>query len=430
MMSTRYQNSEEALRRALNVIPLGAQTFSKSLTAFPHGVSPYFVAKAKGAYLWDVDGNRYLDFINGLLAVTLGYDYEPVSNAVCAQIRTGVSFSLSHPLEAQVAEKLVALVPSAEKVRFGKNGSDATSAAIRLARAYTGREHIAVCGYHGWQDWYIGSTTRSLGVPKCVQELTHRFVYNDIQSLINLFDQHPNGIAAVIMEPMNVEYPRTGFLEDIRALCTKHGTLLVFDETITGCRFAKGGAQEYFGITPDLSCFGKGLANGFPLSAIVGRKDVMDLMEKIFFSGTFSGETASLAAANTVLETIMNEPVIERIGEVGRFLIEGVDDLIRNNHLSELFSISGHPSWTFLTFKAGFGYSPFELRTLYLQEIFKRGVLSLGTHNVSYAHTKEDVDQILAVYSDVLPLIGQHAQKGTVVQALECDVLEPLFKVR
>jgi glutamate-1-semialdehyde aminotransferase len=289
-MSSRYKKSEEFLKRALNTIPLGSQTFSKSKAALPYGVSPYFVDHAKGSRFWDIDGNEYLDFVNALCCVTLGYCDPDVDDAVKIQMERGVTFSLPHRLEAEVAEILVDMIPCAEMVRFAKNGTDVTSAAIRVARAYTGRNRVALCGYHGWQDWYIGSTAKNLGVPLVVQELSHTFKYNNFSSLQELFDKYPNEFAAVILEPMNVEYPRNNFLENVRELTKLNGALLIFDETITGFRFSEGGAQELFDVTPDLSTFGKGIANGFPLSVVVGKREIMMEMEEIFFSGTFGGE--------------------------------------------------------------------------------------------------------------------------------------------
>lgn len=241
-MSKKYVKSEEQLEDALKVIPLGSQTFSKSTTQFPYGVSPYFADRAKGSKIWDVDGNEYVDFINGLLSVSIGYADDDINNAVKKQIDKGVTFSLSHPLESEVAKKLVAMVPCAEMVRFGKNGTDSTSAAIRLARAYTQQDIVLVCGYHGWQDWYIGSTTRSLGVPEATQALTKVFNYNDFDSFDALIEKYQGKIAAVIMEPMNVAYPLPGFLEHIRKVTKDQKIVMVFDETITGCRYAPGGS--------------------------------------------------------------------------------------------------------------------------------------------------------------------------------------------
>lgn len=282
---SRYSKSEKQLVLAESVIPLGSQTFSKSRTQYPVGVSPLFAAKAKGARIQDVDGNWYVDLVNGLAAITIGYGDRQISKAVSKQLSKGVIYSLPGTLEAEVASLLIDLVPSAELVRFGKNGTDATSAAVRLARAYTGRDLIAVCGYHGWQDWYIGSTTRDKGVPAATKSLTKSFKFNDINSLSELISKFPQQLAAVIMEPMNVSFPQHNFLQNVKRICDDHGIVLIFDETITGFRFSSGGAQELFDVTPDLSTFGKGLANGFPLSAVVGKRQIMREMEEIFFFG-------------------------------------------------------------------------------------------------------------------------------------------------
>ncbi len=243
------------LERALKAIPLGSQTFSKSKTAYPEGVSPHFMKRGEGSHVWDVDGNEYIDFVNGLASITLGYNDPDVTDAVKAQLEEGTIFSLPHEIEIKVTEKIIEMVPCAEMVRFGKNGSDATAGAIRLARANTKRDHVAVCGYHGWQDWYIGSTSRNLGVPSSVRDLTHSFTYNDLDSLEQLFEKCPDQIAAVIIEPMNSTAPNNGFLEGVTVLAQKNGAILIFDETITGFRYANGGAQEYFGVIPDLAVF-------------------------------------------------------------------------------------------------------------------------------------------------------------------------------
>lgn len=429
-MSTRYQCSEALLERALKIIPLGSQTFSKSKTALPFGVSPYFVERAQGSRFWDVDGNEYLDFVNALCCVTLGYRDPDVDAAVSKQMESGVTFSLPHRLETEVAELLVEMIPCAEKVRFAKNGTDATSGAIRVARAYTGRERVAVCGYHGWQDWYIGTTSRDLGVPRAVKELAHTFAYNDFASLQRLFDLHPGEFAAVILEPMNATYPQESFLEQIRALTREQGALLVFDETITGFRYANGGAQEFFGVIPDLATFGKGIANGYPLSALVGRAEYMDVVEQIFFSGTFGGETLSLAAAKAVLHKLRSEPVVETLKRRGQTLIEGVQKIIADLKLEKVLGVCGHPSWSFLQFREAAPFSNYEIKTLFMQEVFKRGVYTLGTHNLSYAHSEADIELLLACYRDVFGLIAAALADGSLRQKLQCETLTPLFRVR
>ena len=427
---SRYAKSEEQLKRAEQTVPLGSQTFSKSRTQYPVGISPLYAARAKGAQIWDVDGNRYIDLVSSLASITLGYGDSEVSKAVKKQLRLGVSLSLPAKLEAEVSELIVEMVPSAEMVRFGKNGSDATSAAIRLARAFTGRDHIIVCGYHGWQDWYIGSTTRNKGVPESVSSLTHKFEYNNIESLKVVLDSLNGQVAAVIMEPMNATYPVPGFLEGVLALTHQAGALLIFDETITGFRYSKGGAQELFGITPDLSTFGKGLANGFPLSAVVGRRDVMMEMEEIFFSGTFGGELLSLAAARTVLQRQMKEDVCGELSSNGLDLSDQTERIIAENGLEGMLKISGHPSWRFLNWTATENYSVDEIKTFFMQEIFKRGVLVLSTHNVSLAHKPQIVERISDAYGEVFCEMRRVIDAGTLRQKLEVEPLKPLFKVR
>ncbi len=429
-MTSRYELSEQFLDRALAVIPLASQTFSKSLVNYPRGAAPLFIERGEGAYVWDIDGNRYLDCVNSLCAVTLGYCQPEIDQAVATQMKNGVSFSLPHRLETEVAELLTELIPCAESVRFGKNGTDATSAAIRIARAATGREHIAVCGYHGWQDWYIGSTTRHLGVPQAVRDLTHKFDFNNLASLEAIFANAEQPLAAVIMELMNVSYPTAEFLEGVRALCDKHGTVLIFDETITGFRFDLKGAQHLFGVTPDLATFGKGIANGYPLSAVVGKKHYMKWMEDIFFSGTFGGETLSLAAAKAVLTHLKQQDVIGDIRAKGEYLLNGLNSLIESKALGQLFGTAGHPSWSFLLTKETNEQKYWQVKTYLVQSLAARGFLCIGSHNISAAMSYQDLDALLGAYAEILPACQQMLADGTLPQALQGATLQPLFKVR
>lgn len=429
-MSERYKVSEALLERALKTIPLGSQTFSKSKTQYPLGISPYFITRGKGCRVWDVDGNEYVDFVSSLASITLGYSDPDVNAAVRRQLDDGVIFSLPHLLEMEVAERLVAMVPCAEMVRFGKNGSDATSGAIRLSRAFTGRDRVAVCGYHGWQDWYIGSTARHRGVPQCVRDLTHSFAYNDLAALDELLAAHAGEFAAVIIEPMNVVDPAPGYLAGVRDLAHRHGALLVFDETITGFRFANGGAQEYFNVIPDLATFGKGLANGYPVSAVAGRADVMKLMEEIFFSFTFGGETLSLAAAAATLDKLAREPVTRSLAERGEQLRRGVTALIERHGLGECLFMAGHPSWTFLVIKDTAGCTMWEIKTLLMQELLAQGILWIGTHNLNYAHAEADIARLLDAYDRAFPLLRRAIDTGRPGDFLRCDPLQPLFKIR
>jgi glutamate-1-semialdehyde 2,1-aminomutase len=425
-----FEESERLLARALQTIPLGTQTFSKSVTQYPRGAAPFYIARAKGSRCWDVDGNEYIDFVNALCAVSLGHNDPDVNRAVAAQMEDGVLFSLPHPVEIEVAERIRDIVPCAEMVRFGKNGSDATAGAVRIARAFTGRDRIACCGYHGWQDWFIGTTTRNIGVPSATSALTHAFPYNDLKALAALFAAHPGGIAAVIMEPMNVAEPEPGYLEGVKEMAHAHGALLIFDEMITGFRYANGGAQAVFGVTPDLACFGKALANGYPLSAIVGRGDVMRMMEDAFFSFTMGGETLSLAAAKAALDKVVGQPVTDTLAARGRVVMDGLAQRIARHGVSEFASVAGHPSWSFLMLSPAGGYTTYQIKTLLLQEMFARGVLALGTHNMSYAHGDDDIAWLLDAYDEVLPILRDAVAGGTLQAQLRCEELHPLFTLR
>lgn len=426
----RFINSEAQLIRAESTIPLGTQTFSKSRMQYPVGVSPLFAKKAKGAYIWDIDDNKYIDLVNALAAVTLGYRDKQVDFAVKKQLKIGVSLSLPTKLEAEVSELITQIVPAAEMVRFSKNGSDATSAAIRLARSYTGRDHIIVCGYHGWQDWYIGSTSRNSGVPNTVSALTHTFEFNNIDSLKEKLTSLNGKVAAVILEPMSSTYPKVGFLESVKDLTHKAGAVLIFDEIITGFRFSRGGAQEQFKVTPDLATFGKGIANGFPLAAVVGKKEIMLEMEKVFVSGTFGGELLSLAAAKVVLQKHITEDVCGDLAEKGNTLAELTINAINESKIENVISLSGHPTWKFINWKPASNYSAQEIKTYFMQEIFQEGVLVLGTHNITQAHSNRIIDIIADAYLRVFQKIKNVLESENLREELKVQPLVPLFKVR
>jgi glutamate-1-semialdehyde 2,1-aminomutase len=425
----KFTKSETHLNRAELTIPLGSQTFSKSRTQYPVGISPLFIKKAKGCHVWDLDGNKYIDLVSALASVTLGYGDSRVNTAVRKQLRRGVSFSLPGTLEAEVAEMICHLVPSAEMVRFGKNATDVTTAAVRLARAYTGKDRVVVCGYHGWQDWFIGSTSRNKGVPKATSDLTEVFKYNDLESLRKILSEK-NDVACVVMEPMNSSFPNPGFLEGVRELTKNHGVVLVFDETITGFRFSEGGAQELFNVIPDISTFGKGIANGFPLSVISGKREIMMEMEEIFFSGTFGGELLSLAAAKSVLELHINREVISQLEQIGLDLQNRVNSAVSQTDTQELLSLSGHPTWIFLNWREIDGYSADLLKTYFMQEMFQKGILILGTHNVNLAHTQRNLEKIEESYLSVLSSISNGIKQGDLQSKLKVAPLRPLFKVR
>ncbi len=422
--------SKAWLERAKKVIPGCSQTFSKGYTQYVQGVAPIFLQRGKGCRVWDVDGNEYIDYVQGLLPNILGYANDEVNAAVTAQVAEGHSFSLPHPLEVQLAERLTRLIPGAEMVRFGKNGSDATSGAVRAARAFTGRDHVACCGYHGWQDWYIGSTTRNAGVPQAVRDLTHPFPYNDLASLEKLLESHPGQFAAVIMEPFNFVDPTPGFLEGVKALAHRHGALLIFDEICVGFHFGLGGAQKLFGVTPDLGCFGKAMGNGFPISCVVGRADVMRTFDEIFFSFTFAGEVGAMAAAMKVLDILEQTDALARIESNGRILQDAVQSLAKEAGLSQRVRTLGRPQWTLLKFTDEKGADSPLLKNLFQQELVKRGVLLLATHNLTAAHDGDAIHQTLEVYAEVLKTLAHWIEDPEPSRFLEGPLAQPVFRVR
>jgi glutamate-1-semialdehyde 2,1-aminomutase/spore coat polysaccharide biosynthesis protein SpsF len=376
----------------------------------------------------DVDGNEFLEYSMGLGPVILGHNYPVVSEAATQQIADGVIFSLPHPLEVELAEQLVEIIPCAEMVRYGKNGSDVTSGAVRLARAYTDRDIIACCGYHGWQDWYVGTTTRNKGVPQSVRELTIPFQYNDIASLERIFAENPGKVAGVIMEPVGVEEPQDDFLQKVLDIAHREGAILIFDEMLTGFRLAMGGAQEYFGVTPDLACFGKAMANGFPLSALVGRRDVMELLDEVFFSFTFGGEAVSLAASLATIKEMREKNVIAHLWSQGRKIRDGYNLLAKEFEVERFTECIGLLPRTVLTFKDDRGATSLAAESLFQQECIKRGLLFTGVHNICLSHTDRDIDFTLRVYRTVLEILAQAIKEGDVAGKMEGDMLEPVFR--
>jgi glutamate-1-semialdehyde 2,1-aminomutase len=425
----RYLESTRMLGQVEARIPLASQTFSKSRTQYPPKISPLFVTHSLGCSTWDIDGNEYVDLVSSLAAVTLGYGDPEVNKAVSEQLALGVTLSLPSLLEFEVAELIGELVPSAEKVRFAKTGSDATAGAIRLARAFTNREHVLLGGYHGWQDWYIGSTSMHLGVPESVQKLSHSFVLNDIDAFEKLLTQFKGNIAAVILEPISYFSPTQEFLNYLRERTLELGIILIFDETVTGFRVAPGGAQELLSTKPDLTTFGKGIANGFPLSVLCGRADIMNLMDRIFFSGTFGGELLSLAAAKVVLKKIRNESVTQSLATIGERLNIAVNKVLHDLNFQGL-TLSGHPSWQFLVWNEKDFKDLSKAKTLFMQEMFFEGVLILGSHNLTLAHNENAINTIVSAYQKVLTRVQQVESDQNYSDNLLVEPLKPLFKVR
>lgn len=427
-MNLDLTNSRTLIKRAAKVIPSCTQTFSKGYTQYVQGVSPIFVEKGSGGIVWDVDGNDFIDYPLALGAITLGHCYPKVDERVMEQMRKGPSHSLPHRLEVELAEKLCEIIPCAEMVRFGKNGSDATSGAVRVARAVTGREMIAYCGYHGWQDWYIGTTLRNRGVPDSTKELTKSFEYNNISSLEKIFDAHPQRIAAVIMEPVGSILPGDGYLDKVKRITNKNGAVLIFDEVATGGRIAMGGAQEYFGVTPDLACFGKGLGNGYPISAVVGKKEIMEEFDRSFFSFTFGGEAVSLAAVLATIDVFENNNVFSHMWVLGRKLKDGYNYLSKKYDLDRYTWCQGLPPKAAIVYKDKEGHDSLLFKSIFMQECIKRKVLFNGLHKFCLMHTNEQVEYTISVYDEAFKVLKLAYEEENAHAFLEGTMLEPVFR--
>ena len=422
---TNHPQCDALWARAEACIPAGTQTLSKKPSQFVRGVYPKYLTSGRGARVTCPDGYEYLDYPMALGAILLGHAYPAVVEAVERQARSASLFTLLHPLEVEVAERLCDLVPCAEMARFMKNGSDATTAAIRVARAYTGRQRVAYCGYHGWQDWFAGTTPLPDGVPAGAADTVRPFEYNRPETLAALLDAHPGEYAAVIFEQPGDE-PAPGFLATVRDLTHRHGAVLVWDEIVTGLRYARGGAQERYGVTPDLACFGKALGNGLPIAALVGRRDLMRVLERVFVSMTYGGDALALAAARVVLDTVAREPVVEHLWTLGERWLAGARARVGAAGVG--MTVGGTAP------RSHFGFTPIgdctadELRSLFLQECVKRGILFGVPIFMSYSHREADVAKTLGVLEEALAVVAAAVAHGTVRTQLEGLPVEPVFR--
>lgn len=425
--------SDRLFARARGLIPSFTQTLAKGPTQYVQGVAPKYLASGKGCRVWDVDGNEFIDLTMAVGPLSLGYCNEAVDAAIRAQLERGITFSLMHPLEVEVAELVRDVVPGAESVRFSKTGADVTSAAVRLARAHTGRERVLCSGYHGWHDWHAGVLPRNGGVPEGVRALTRSFRHNDIDEFLSLID---GTVACVILEPVLFEEPRAGFLEEVRRVCTARGALLVFDEMWTGFRVALGGAQERYGVWADLACFSKAVANGMPLSVLTGRRDVLrHLDEDVFFFTTFGGEALSLAAAKATIGELKERDVIAHMARQGRRLREGYNQIARELELGFTRAV-GLDCRSMVVFDdpkdaqsdAGAVPDPLLAKSLVQQELIRQGVLWSGFHNVSLAHGEEDVRSVLAAYGVALGELRDAVRANDVERRLRGEPVQPALR--
>jgi len=417
--------SDDLYERALKVQKPVTQTLAKGPGQFTNGVAPKYLQRGLGSHVWDVDGNEYIDFNSAIGPVSLGYAYPAVDEAIKKQLQEGITFSLMHPLEVELSELIQQVIPNAEAVKISKTGADVCSAAIRVARAFTGREKVFCCGYHGWHDWYIGITSRNAGIPEAIQNMTYTFEYNDIEAIKSALD---DTVAALILEPFIFEAPKAGFLKELAEVCKANGTLLIFDEMWTGFRIAIGGAQEYFDVKPDLAVYSKACANGMPIALLTGRADVMDLFNREVFSyTTFGGEALSLAACIATINELRDKNVPKYLDEKGALMKDGYNLIAIETGMDIYTRCIGYNCRSMVTFtpEAGNGL---EVKTLIQQEMIKRGVLWAGFHNMCYSHSDEDIAYTLSAYRDVMPIMKEAIHSGNIKQYLKGEVLEAVFR--
>jgi len=416
--------------RAKKVIASGTNTFSRAPGVFPDGVSPKFLEKQYGSHTWDVDGNEYIDMVMGCGPVTIGHNHPDINNAIKAQLDKGTLFSMLNPLEVEVAEKLVDCIPCAEMVKFSKNGSDVCAASIKIARHVTKRDMIFCWGYHGFADWYIATTDRNSGIPQAVKDLSKTFEYNDIDGLKAMFEQYKDRVAAVIMEPVIVEKPEDNYLQKVKDLTHKNGALLIFDEMISGFKFAMGGVQEYLGVVPDLATFGKGITNGMPLGVLAGKEEYMKEFDKVFLSSTYAPEALTLAAASANIDFYKRHNVVDELWSKGEYIENGFNAVIDQYSVRQNISLAGYPVRLMVNSHDDNGIQDPKLATLYQQEMFKHGILCFsGALMLSYSHSKEDLDLLIDAFDKTCKVIKEYLESGKSIDSFLRGIPgAPVFK--
>lgn len=422
-----FKKSEELLERELKVSPLAAQTYSKSYRYFCRGLAPSYMDHGEGCYLYDVDDNEFIDFMCALGPITVGYNESSVNEAVIKQVGKFASGSLQSELEVELAEKLCSIIPCAEMVRFVKNGGDATTAAVRLARAYTGREIVLMSGYHGMHDWSIGASENHKGVPEAVRKLTINFTYNDLEDLENKLKT--NEVAAVILEPIQSNGPKEGYLEGVKELAHKYGAVLIFDEVVSGFHYALGGAQEMFGVSPDLVAFGKGMANGYPISAVAGRRDLLEQIEKgVFVSTTFGGDSISMAASLATIKILEQPGFYDHIIKIGSILHNGIQEKIDKYNLQDVLLVTGLPQHCGLAFDGHGSLSYLDLQSVYSQTMIENGIIVFAIYFLNAHHTDREAIAYLNATDKAFALVRQAVDRDSLDGILRGGKVEPVFK--
>lgn len=447
------KKSNKLYAQALETIASGTNTFSRAPGVFPDGASPKFLEKQKGSRVWDVDGNEFIDMVMGCGPVTIGHRNKKINKAIEIQLNKGILFSMLNPLEVELAKLLIQNIPSAEMVKLSKNASDVCAASVRLARFVTGKKMIFCYGYHGFHDWYVGTTDRNGGIPEEIRKLTKVFDYGDIKNLEKMFKKYKNQVAAIIMEPVIGQRQICTYLSEdknkrrrfakpckgcnqvktlkkIRSLAHKNGALFILDECISGFRFNLGGAQNYFGVDADLSIFGKGLTNGMPLGVLTGKRKYMKHFDKVFLSSTYAPEALTLAAGVETIKFLKKNNVIKSLWKKGEYLEKNFLDVIKKYSLQKNVSLAGYPVRLMVNTHDDKGVQNSVLATLYQQEMFKNGILCFsGVLMLSYELSKKDLDLIVNAFDKTCSVISKAINSRKSIKSfLRCKPMSPVFK--
>lgn len=442
---TRVPRSMQLYQRALELIPGGTQLVSRRPTRYAYGASPAFAARGKGARIWDVDGFEYIDWVSGIGAIVLGYCDDVVDDAVRQQLATGTVYSINHELEIELAEELVRTIPSAEMVRYAKCGGEACAIAVRIARGTTGRDKILFCGYHGWHDWYLAANLSAeanlnshlfpgiepIGVPRALADTAIPFPYGDLTALAQLLEQHRGQVAAVMMEPLRSALPQEGYLAGVARLARDHGAVLIFDEVTSGFRIRLGGVQEYVGVTPDMTVLAKAISNGYPMGAVVGRREVMEPAGRMFISSTYWSDTIGLRAALTTIRELRRRDVPSQLERFGRELQQRLNAVATETGLAvRCGGLPVHPALEFLDVDAA---TRSRLVTLYIQEMAKRGCHGYAAFYLNAAQGAAELDQTVDAVRQVFTLLREALDRSSLDgdaldRLLECPLSQDSFR--
>ena len=435
---TNFVKSRQFSADIHELIPGGAHTYSKGDDQFPVN-APAAISHGKGAHIWDLDGNEFIDCSMGLTSVSIGHGYEPVAQAVCEAAFLGTNFQRPAAMELEAARLFLDTVQSGDMVKFAKNGSTVVTAAVKLARAFTGRNRVAIAREHNffsYDDWFIATTPCDRGIPSEVREMTVAFSYNNYDSVENLLKNNDHDIACLIMEPVKFDPPKNDFLHKVAALCKDRGVLLILDEMVSGFKWSLQGAHNYYRVKADMSTWGKGIANGFSACALTGRAEVMELggirkqgSDKLFLiSSTHGAETTGLAAMMATIREFKKHDMIEDNWARGEMLKTQLGVIINNHRLDNYLQLVGDPCLFALICKNADGTPEDSFRTLMMQEMIANGVLFQGLFYPTWSHQKSEMDILVRAFESACSVYRSAIDCGATANFLIGPPAKPVFR--